>query len=157
VRLIISHFNFHFLLFIDVGYTGSQHKKIVSSGENVQLVSKHLLTDELGMELAWKGLNGRSRFRTRAFSTVIGKFLISFWIHFAQSVILSFFSYFCSCCRKMNDWRKYVIEDINREWIWTAKRATCPVPTALSFDAKSIFSHCTATVSVPLCKPCNWR
>ncbi len=62
MRLIISHLNFYFLLFIDVGYTGAQHQKIVSSGENVKLVTKHLITDELGMELAWKGLNGRSLF-----------------------------------------------------------------------------------------------
>ena len=64
----------------------------LSSAEKVQLVWKHLITDELGMELSWQGLNGKiSILGPCIFQAVINKFrvLISCWILVAKSVIFA--------------------------------------------------------------------
>ena len=58
----------------------------LSSAEKVQLVWKHLITDELGMELSWKGLNGKIPILGSCiFQAVTGKSLI-FAISFVAAV-----------------------------------------------------------------------
>ena len=114
----------------------------LSSAEKVQLVWKHLITDELGMELFWKGLNGKIPILGSCiFQAVTGKFRVPIlcWILVAKSLIFAI-SFVAAVGKGAIEGGKKVIEDISKEWIWTAKRrferveekrTNGPVPTAL--------------------------
>ena len=94
------------------------------------------------MELSWKGLNGKIPILgSSIFQAVTGKFRfpILCWILVAKSLIFAI-SFVAAVGKGAIEGGKKVIEDISKEWIWTAKRRferveekrmNGPVPTAL--------------------------
>jgi len=136
VRRATKPVSFAFLIFHFCKVTQLSNLGGLSCNEKIQLVWKQLITDELGMELSWKGLNGKIPILgSLIFEAVIGKLrvLIS-WIHCAKSLIFAI-HFLAAVGKGTIEGGKKVIEDISKDWIWTAKRrferVNGPVPTPL--------------------------